>query len=62
MEKLQKRIMGLSESVARNKGQMTREKKIQMGAWFRRFQKRQPKLYLNKRDPMVNDHESGLIE
>ena len=39
--KTRKQIMGLAESVAREKGGMTGQKKISDG-WFRRFMKRQP--------------------
>ena len=45
--------MGLAESVAHDKGQMTGQKKISDG-WFRRFMQRQPQLSLHKGDPMAN--------
>ena len=48
-----KQIMGLAESVARDKGRITGEKKISDG-WFRRFMKRQPQLSLGKGDPTAN--------
>ena len=45
--------MGLAESVARDKGQMTGQKKISDG-WFRRFMTWQPQLSLRKGDPTGN--------
>ena len=51
--KTRKQIMGLAESVVRDKGRMTGEKKISDG-WFRRFMKRQPQLSLRKGDPTAN--------
>ena len=51
--KTRKQIMGLAESVARDKGQMMGQKKISDG-WFRRFMTRQPQLSLRKGDPTAN--------
>ena len=51
--KTRKQIMGLAESVARDKGRMTGQKKISDG-WFRRFMTRQPQLSLRKGDPTAN--------
>ena len=50
--KTRKQIMGLAESVARDKGRMIGEK-ISDG-WFRRFMKRQPQLSLRKGDSTAN--------
>ena len=51
--KTRKQIMGLAESVARDKGRMMGQKKISDG-WFRRFMKRRPQLSLRKGDPTAN--------
>ena len=51
--KTRKQIMGLAESVAQDKGQMTGQKKISDG-WFRRFMTWQPQLSLRKGDPTGN--------
>ena len=51
--KTRKQIMCLAESVARDKGRITGEKKISDG-WFRRFMSRQPKLSLRKGDATAN--------
>ena len=51
--KSKKQILGLAESVARDKGQMTGYKRISTG-WFRGFMKRQPHLSLRKGDPTAN--------
>ena len=51
--KTRKQIMGLAESVARDKGRMTGQKRISDG-WFRRFMQRQPQLSLRKGDATAN--------
>jgi len=51
--KTRKQIMGMAESVARDRGRMTGQKKSQMGG-SRRFMTRQPQLSLHKGDPTAN--------
>lgn len=53
MEDYRKQIMGLTESMAHDRGQITGEKKISDG-WFRRLMTRHPQLSLCNGDPMGN--------